>query len=82
MKLNYKNQAILTCLIVIIFNVLNTVFKNWIFTSIGFCICGLIWVFHPVTMKNVTPSKKILLATRLGGLLLILLGILTRAYLY
>lgn len=82
MKLNYKNQLILSCAIIIIFSVLNTVFKNWIFTSIGFCVCGLLWIIHPVMMKNTVPGKNELLIVRLSGVLLIVIGILTRAYLY
>ncbi|WP_458406828.1 hypothetical protein [Anaerotignum sp.] len=82
MKLNYKNQLILSCVVILIFNVLNTVFQNWIFTSIGFCICGLLWMIHPVMMKNAVPSKKGLLAIRGCGVLLILIGLLTRSYFY
>ena len=82
MKLSYKNQLTLSCIIVIVFDVLNTVFKNWIFTSIGFGICGLLWVINPAIPKNTEVSKKGLLAIRLVGVLLILKGIFTRSYLY
>ena len=82
MKLDYKKQITLSCAMMIVFDVLNTIFKNWIFTSIGFCVCGLLWVIHPVMMNHATPSKWGLLIVRLGGVLLIIIGILTRAYLY
>lgn len=82
MKLNYKNQLTLSCIIIIVFDILNAVFKNWIFTSIGFGICGLLWLIHPVMPKNAEVSKKGIIAIRLVGLLIILQGIFTRSYLY
>ena len=82
MKLSYKNQLTLSCIIIIVFDILNAVFKNWIFTSIGFGICGLLWLIHPVMPKNAEVSKKGILAIRLVGVLIILQGIFTRSYLY
>jgi len=82
MKLSYKNQLILTCFIVLIFSVLNTVFRNWIFTSIGFVICGLLWIIHPVLPRNAASVRYGSLMLRLCGVLLIAIGILTRSYLY
>ena len=52
MKLSFKNQFIIACIIIILFDTLNLIFKNWIFTSIGFFICGLLWIIHPVPQKK------------------------------
>ena len=82
MKLNYKNQLILTIVIVVVFNLMNTLFKHWIFTSIGYCLCGLLWVLHPVMLGNAEPTKKNLNWVRLAGAVLILIGLMTRSYLY
>lgn len=80
MKLNYKNQLILSCIIIVLFDVLNMLFKQWIFTSIAFCICGLLWIINPVPPKKASSLKHIKIAIRVVGILLILIGILTRAY--
>jgi len=82
MKLTYKNQLILTCVIIIAFDILNSIFKNWIFTSVGFCVCGLLWIIHPVMIRNTTPTKTQVIIIRLAGVLLILMGIFTRSYFY
>lgn len=85
MKLNYKKQLLLTIAFILVFNVMNTVFKHWIFTSIGYVLCGLLWVFHPVmpVMPEDTQSaKRALNAIRFAGVLLILIGVITRSYLY
>ncbi|MBQ3090268.1 MAG: hypothetical protein IJD21_06910 [Oscillospiraceae bacterium] len=82
MKLNYKHQLILTMVIMLLFNLLNTLFQQWIFTSIGYVLCGLIWVVHPVMIGGATPTEKQILAIRLAGGVLILIGIFTRSYLY
>lgn len=82
MKLNYKNQLILSCGIIVAANILNALLKHWIFTSIGWCLGGLLWVIHPVVMGDVIASKKELLAIRCAGGVLILAGLFTRSYLY
>lgn len=78
MKLTYKNQLILTCVISILFSVLNTFFKHWIFSSVGWCLCGLIWIIHPVGTKNMEPTKRNLLIIRLAGVILVLVGLFVR----
>ena len=45
MKLTYKNQIIITVLVILAANILCTVFKHWIYTSAGFVINGLLWCF-------------------------------------
>ncbi len=82
MKFSYKNQLILTCIITLVFAVLNTVFRNWIFSSIGFGVCGLLWIIHPVLPQKAESVRHGTLIIRLCGVLLIAIGIFTRSYLY
>lgn len=81
-KLNYKNQMIVSVIFILLANVLSTVFRHWIFRSVGFVICGLIWIIHPVLMDGAKVSKRTLLWVRIAGVALVLIGIFTRAYIY
>ena len=81
-KLNYSRQLILTIAIVLIFNLLNTLCRHWIFTSIGYALCGLLWIIHPVMIGDREPTKKQLNIIRLAGGVLILIAVFTRSYLY
>jgi len=82
MKLNYKAQMIISVVIVLLANILSTVFKHWIYRSIGFVICGLLWIVHPVLMNGAEVSKRTLLWVRIAGIVLILIGVFTRSYIY
>ena len=82
MKLNYKNQLILTVGIILVFNTLNTLLHHWIWSSIGRVLCGLIWLIHPVMIGSGTPTKGQLNMIRLVGVFLILYGVFGRIYLY
>ncbi len=82
MKLNYKTQLIISIVIVLLANVLSTILKHWIYRSIGFVICGLIWIIHPVLMNGAEVSKRTLWWTRIAGIVLILIGVFTRSYIY
>ncbi len=82
MKLNYSKQITLSCGIVIFFNILSTIFKHWIFHSIGYCVGGLLWIIHPVMMSDKAPTSKEKALIRIAGAILILIGIFTRSYLY
>ena len=78
MKLTYKNQLLLSCGIMLLFNILNTVFHHWILSSIGLWLCGLLWIIHPVGTTNMEPTKKNLLAIRLAGVFLVIVGLVVR----
>ncbi len=78
MKLTYKNQLLLSCGLILLFNVLNTIFHHWIFSSIGWWLCGLMWIIHPVGTKNMEPTKKNLLIIRLAGVFLVIVGLVVR----
>ena len=83
MRLNYRHQLMLTVILVLLGNVLCTVFQHWIYRNIAFFLCGLIWLLHPVMAGTRVPTKKELTLIRiLGGGTLILMAIFTRSYAY
>jgi len=82
MTSKFQKQLTTTGVIVLVFSILNTVLKHWIFSSIGFCICGLIWIIHPVKMNDIRPEKSQFVECRIAGVIIFLLGIMLRARLY
>ena len=83
MKLNYKRQLILTVVLVLLGNILCTVFQHWVYRNIAFFICGVIWILHPVMAGNQEPTTKQLNQIRFwcGGILL-LIAFFTRSHAY
>lgn len=82
MKLTYKMQLIISVVIIIFANVVSTILKHWIYRSIGFGICGLLWIIHPVFPIGAEVSKRTILWMRIAGMILILIGVFTRVYTY
>ena len=82
MKLTYKAQMFISLVVILVANVISTILKHWIYRSGGFVICGLLWLIHPVLPNGAAVSKRTLLWTRIAGVILILIGVFTRAYTY
>lgn len=82
MKPAFKKQLVASIVIVLAFSILNTLFRHWIFTSIGYCICGLLWIARPLPIDDFQSPKSQRLQCRIAGSLLILLGIMLRARWY
>ncbi len=81
MKVTFKQRLWLTVILVLIGNILSEVFHHWAFRSAAFVICGLLHILRPVLPKNVEADKKnLLLAIRIAGVILILIGIFTRVH--
>ena len=80
MKLTYKAQLIISAAIIILANILTEILASWIFRSIGFVVCGLLWLNHPVLPTGAEVTKRTLLWTRIAGVILILIGIFTRVH--
>ena len=78
MKLKYWNQIVLTVGLVTLGNVLGTFLETWIYRSIAYVICGLIWIIHPVLLGDVPPTKREVKWVRIAGVILILIGVFTR----
>ncbi|MBR3601895.1 MAG: hypothetical protein IKL49_06205 [Lachnospiraceae bacterium] len=80
MKLNYKMQMIISIVIIILANIITEMFDFWIYRSLGFCVCGLLWIIHPVLPNGAEVSKRTLQWVRIAGIILILIGIFTRVH--
>ena len=80
MKLTYKAQMIISVIIIILASILTEIYVSWIYRSIGFGVCGLLWIIHPVLPKGAEVSKRTLLWTRIAGIILILIGVFTRVH--
>ena len=80
MKLTYRKQVALEVIIIILANILTDVFAFWLYRSIGFGICGLLWIVHPVAPEHMETNKRTLFWIRMTGVILILIGIFTRVH--
>lgn len=80
MKLTYKIQMIISVVIIILGNILTDIFDFWIYRSIAFAICGLLFIVHPVVPKHLETNKITIFWTRVAGVILILIGIFTRVH--
>ena len=80
MNLSFKAQTIISVFIIIFANILTEISISWIYRSLGFAVCGLLWIIHPVLPKGAEQSKRTLLWTRIAGIILILIGIFTRVH--
>ena len=80
MKLTYKAQMILSFILVILGNILTDVFDLWIYRSIAFIICGLLFIVHPVVPKHLEGIDKAVFWTRIAGVILLLIGSFTRVH--
>lgn len=78
MKQTYKTQMIISIIIIVFANILTEIFDFWMYRSIGFVICGLLWFFHPVLPNGAEVSKRTLLWVRIAGIILILIGVFSR----
>lgn len=69
---------IVSVIIVILGYILTDVFNPWIFRSIAFAVCGLLFIMRPIVPKHLVGINKAVFWTWIAGVILI--GILTRAY--
>ena len=80
MKLTYKAQMILSVVIIILANILTDIFEIWIYRSLGFAVCGLLFIVHPVVPNGMEANKKAIFWTRIAGVILIFIGVFTRVH--
>ena len=80
MKLTYNVQMVISVIIIVSANILTEICVSWIYRSIGFGVCGLLWIIHPILPKGAEVSKRSLLWTRISGVILILIGVFTRVH--
>lgn len=80
MKLSYKAQSTLCFFIIIAANILTDVFGFWLYRSLGWVLCGLLFMAHPVVPNGMSVTKQTIFWTRIAGLIMILIGIFTRVH--
>ena len=80
-KLTYEAQLTLSFFIVIWGCILSDIFNFWIYHSMAYVICGLLFIVHPVVPKHLEGIDKAIFWTRIAGVILILIGIFTRVHL-
>ena len=79
-KLTYEAQLTISFIIVILGSFLSDIFNFWIYHSIAYVICGLLFIVHPVVPKRLEGMKRAIFWTRIAGIILILIGIFTRVH--
>ena len=77
MRSEFIKQLNLSIIIVLICSVLNTLFKHWILSSIGFCTCGMLWFIHPVKMNDIRSEESQYKECRIAGIILFILIIIS-----
>lgn len=80
MKLNYRGQMAICVILIILANILTDALDFWLYRSLGFVICGLLFIVHPVVPRHMQANQKALFLTRVGGVILILIGVFTRVH--
>ena len=80
MKLTYKVQMIISVVIIILANIITEIFDSWICRSLGFAVCGLLWIVHPVLPGGAEVSNRTLSWVRIAGVILVLIGVFTRVH--
>ena len=79
-KLTYNTQLIISFLIVFFGSFLSDKLESWIFHSLAYVVCGLLFIVHPVVPKRLEAIEKELFCAQIAGVLLILIGIFTRVH--
>ena len=79
-KLTYETQLTISFLIVILGCILSDIFNFWLYHSVAYVICGLLFVVHPVVPKRLEGTEKAVIWTRIAGVILILIGVFTRVH--
>ena len=79
-KLTYEVQLTVSFFIVILGCLLSDIFDFWIYHSIAYVICGLLFIAHPVVPKRLEGLENAVFWTRIAGFILILIGIFSRVH--
>ena len=79
-KLTYNVQLIISVILVLLGCILTDVFNCWIYRSLAFIVGGLLFIVHPVVPRQLESAEKAIFWTRIAGIILILIGIFTRAH--
>ena len=79
-RLTYEAQLTISFFVAILGCILSYVFDFWIYHSIAYVMGGFFFISHPVVPKHLEGNEKAVLWARVAGVILILIGILTRMH--
>lgn len=82
MNAKFRNQLLVSIAIILVFNIMNTFLKHWIFTSMGYYACGILWLIRPIPFNTAQEEKIQKDACRIAGILLLIIGAILRARYY
>lgn len=74
----FKHQFRNAVLIIIAGVVLSHLFKIGLFSNIAWVIYGLIYIVHPLDLRNQPLTPKGAMAVRIAGAVITLFGLITR----
>ena len=77
-KLTFERQMIAGVAFLLLMQVCAYVFRRGIFINIGWVMYGLAFILHPVCPQKSAGVKNARLWVRIGGLVCLLVGALTR----
>ena len=77
--ITFKQQISAGIILIVVGNVLALIFHKGLFVNIAWLLYGLVLILHPVyPEKYRDDEKRAKLASRISGVICILVGILTR----
>ncbi len=77
-KITFKQQMFFGLAIVLLGFVLSTLFKQGLFSNAGEIIYGLLFIINPVFPARCENIPRMRLYIRLAGLVVVVLGLMTR----
>ncbi len=77
-KITFKSQIIIGIILVVIGNILAFVFHKGVFSNIAWIVYGILFILNPVYPKSCINEKKGKIGARIGGVLCILVGLITK----
>lgn len=77
-RITFKIQLYISGALILIGNLLSTLFKNGILCNVAWVLIGLLYILHPVCPSGYIGNPKIENAIRIAGTVLILIGLLIR----
>lgn len=77
-SITFQHQILFGLLFVVAGFVCSAIFKNGIFSNIGWVIYGCLFLLNPVCPIRTAHVKNIKIYIRIAGAAVILLGVLTR----
>lgn len=80
MRLTYNAQMTICVILIILGNILTDTLDHWVYRSVAFIICGLLFIIHPVVPRRIRVNRQSLFWTRAAGVIIILIGVFTRVH--